>query len=170
MPSSVHRANALPRTGSGPNFSPNSGISFSQRLHHVLEQLNVPVAPGPAAEAYTLRYANEPNIYVMSAAAGSMLLAAREAGVLPPAPPAAMLSALLALNHQPSGDVDATVGLDPASRTVVLSSRMPLTALDATLLGAVLATIRHKTTVVQGLLAGTSMPAAHRPAPHSWRR
>jgi D-alanyl-D-alanine carboxypeptidase len=152
-----------------PTSSPPAGSAFSQRLQFLLQQLNIPLTPGPAADAYLLRFIDEPNIYVMSAASGTVLHAACEAAVLPPAPPSAMLSGLLALNHRPSGDLDATVSLDTRTGTVAVSSRHLFSAVDSALLNTIVNAIRRKTNDVQGVLTGSSAANLHRPAHRSWR-
>lgn len=142
-----------------------TGAAFHQRLQDLLRQLNIPVAPGPAADAYVLRFAEEPSLYVMSAASGTVLFAACEAGVLPSAPPAAMLSGLLAPNHRPSGDTNVNVGLDSVSSTVVVSSRCRLTAIDAALFKSVLDAIRSIASAARAIISGASAANTRRPAP-----
>ncbi|WP_225984649.1 CesT family type III secretion system chaperone [Noviherbaspirillum aerium] len=153
-----HRPNA-------PSPPAKPGAAFHQRLQDLLRQLNIPVAPGPAADAYVLRFAEEPSLYVMSAASGTVLFAACEAGVLPPASPAAMLSGLLALNHRPSCDTDVNVGLDTGSGTVVVSSRCRLTAVDAALFKSVLDAIRSTASAARAIISGASVSGTRRPAP-----
>lgn len=126
-------------------------------MQAMLPQLGIRVLPGPASDAYTLHSDGEQNLYVMCGPGQAFMTAACVAGQLPPAPPAYMLSRLLALNHQATGDIDiaVAVGLDAPSGTVVVSSRHMLAGIQAALFKDMLDAVRRQTRAVRQIMVSS---------------
>jgi hypothetical protein len=130
-------------------------VSFASLMQAMSPQLGICLLPGPASEAYTLHANGEQDLYVMCGPGQACMTAACIAGQLPPAPAAGMLSRLLALNHQATGDIAVAVGLDVPSGSVVVSSRHMLAGMHAALFQDTLDAVRRQTRAVRQILVSS---------------